>query len=359
MATNPVRVGIVGCGEVAQIIHLPTLATMPDRFRVAALCDASPAVLNGVGDAWNIRPRFRDYADLVRSAEVDAVLVTNPHVLHAPTALAAMQAGKHVLIEKPMCLSLAEADALAEARARAGVVAQIGYMRRHAAAFLAAKPRVAAMTGIRLARVHDIIGRNALIIGETGLRVIRPTDLPPASAAALLRAQSDGVARAIGPCPPALEAAYLMLLGLSSHDLSAMRELLGPPQSVLHAACRGTDGRCITASFDYGSFVCQFETFVDLIPRFDAHIEIHSAEEMIRIDWDTPYVRNLPGRLTILIPEHRAVSTGWSDAFHTEWRAFHASITTGAPVKTTPEDAREDLVLFGRMMEKMRESQGK
>ena len=85
-----VRVGIVGCGEVAQIIHLPTLLNLRDQFRVTAICDVSQVVLDGVGDRYDIKARFRDYRELVASAEVDAVLIANPHVFHAEVAMAAM-----------------------------------------------------------------------------------------------------------------------------------------------------------------------------------------------------------------------------------------------------------------------------
>ena len=110
------RVGVVGCGEVAQIIHLPALAQLPEYFSVTALCDVSANVLSGVGDAWGVAARCADYAELVARADVDAVLISNPHVYHAEVALAAMAAGKHVLIEKPMCITLAEADAIIAAR---------------------------------------------------------------------------------------------------------------------------------------------------------------------------------------------------------------------------------------------------
>ena len=85
-----VRVGIVGCGEVAQVIHLPALRDLADRFAVTALCDVSRKVLAAVGAGLPEAERFADYRDLVRSRRVDAVLVANPHVYHAEVALAAM-----------------------------------------------------------------------------------------------------------------------------------------------------------------------------------------------------------------------------------------------------------------------------
>ena len=355
-----VRVGIVGCGEVAQIIHLPTLLNLRDQFRVTAICDVSQVVLDGVGDRYDIKARFRDYRELVASAEVDAVLIANPHVFHAEVAMAAMAAGKHVLIEKPMCMSLKQADELLAIECKSGVIAQVGFMRRHAPAFTEAVKLVREMTDIRLARVHDVIGRNPLIISQI-FNVIRPTELTNSSAEELLAIQNEMIKEAIGPTGAPLDTTYLLLLGLASHDTSAMRELLGAPKGVLYAASRGPAGRTVSAAFDYGGFVCQFETTVDEVPRFDAHIEIYSPERIVRVDFDTPYVRNLPGKVTVLEPgsdgmARRTESSPWKDAFEVEWKAFHRSVQTGERPKTSVADAREDLVLFSRMMALMKEA---
>jgi predicted dehydrogenase len=356
--TDRVRIGIIGCGEVAQIIHLPALRDLRDRFAVTALCDISAVVREGVGEIWNIPRRFADFQELVSCPEVDAVLVANPHVLHTETALAAMAAGKHVLIEKPLCVAPADADALIAGRDRTGVVAQVGYMRRHAPAFLVARELVQGLDDIRLARVHDVLGRNALFIAPT-TNVVRPTDLMPEVGVQLAAALAAATEAAIGKTSLELAGAYSLLLGLSSHDLSAMRELLGPPHRVLYAAHRGERGQALSAAFDYGGFVCNFESTIDLIPRFDAHIEVYSPTRVIRVEYDTPYIRNLPGRVVVTSVDERgqarvSTTSAWRDPFVMEWEAFHAAVTSGAPVKTTLEDAHLDLQLFHDMIAAMR-----
>ncbi len=114
-------------------------------------------------------------------------------------------------------------------------------------------------------------------------------------------------------------------------------------------------GRAVTASFDYGHFVCQFETAVDLIPHFDAHLEVSTPKEVIRVDYDTPYIRHQPARLTVLKPHGEAgASTEVSfptryDSFAVEWNDFHRNVTEHRRPKTSIADAREDLELFKAM----------
>src|SRR5687767_4158337 len=111
-----VRVGVVGSGSIAQIMHLPYLQELDDRFAIAALCDVSPATLEAVGERYGVpaHARFADYRELCASDLVDAVLVC-PSGSHVPPAIAALEAGKHVLVEKPLCYRLDEADALVAA----------------------------------------------------------------------------------------------------------------------------------------------------------------------------------------------------------------------------------------------------
>ncbi|MCY3780486.1 MAG: Gfo/Idh/MocA family oxidoreductase [Chloroflexi bacterium] len=351
------RIGIVGCGGVAQIVHLPTLYQLSDLFEVSAICDVSDNVLAGVGDAWGIAARMRRYEELLSLDSVDAVLIANPNVYHAEVTIAALNAGLHVLVEKPMCITLAENDTIIAAQERTGKIVQVGTMRRYAPAFIEACRMVKAMKVIRLAKVHDIIGRNALVIDPTS-RVIKADDLPESVSASVRGLQDEQIREAIGDAPAALKTAYSMMLGLSTHDTSAMREMLGMPKRVLHASQR-QGGRTMTAAFDYGDFVCVFTTGADSIPRYDTYLEIFGEDRVVRVDYDTPFVRNLPITLTVTestdrMNNRRTVThPGWGDAFTEEWRAFHHSVMSGQPPKTCPQDFREDLILYREMIQRM------
>jgi len=353
------RLGIVGCGEVAQVIHLPSLHQCADRFAVTALCDVSAEVMNAVGDQWGIARRYQAYEDLLAQNDIDAVLIANPHAYHAEATLAAIAAGKHVLVEKPMCLTLREADAVIEAQQQGHVTVQVGYMRRYAPAFVEACRMVKELEEIRLARVYDVIGKNELIIDQTS-RVVRGSDIPADVIAAGKAMQQALVEEAIGDAPAALQSAYLLMLGLSTHDISAMRELLGRPQRVLYAAQR-LQGAYLSAAFDYGNFVCHYETGIDRIPRFHAGIEVFGAERVIHVKYETPYVRNLPVRLYVTEANgsggvvEQAIQPSWNDPFVAEWHAFYDNITKQQTPKTSPADFRADLELFGEMIHHMQQ----
>jgi predicted dehydrogenase len=234
-------------------------------------------------------------------------------------------------------------------------------MRRYATAFVEAVKRVKGLDSIKLARVHDVIGRNALMVTPTS-RVIRGDDISDSLIKEGERLSQEKVHQAIGKVPQELQTAYQILLGLSTHDISAMRELIGIPKGVLYAAQR-SGGMYITAAFDYGDFVCHFETGIDDVPRFDCHLEVYGKSQTLRVEYQSPYVRHQATTLNIIHAKpdsglhSEVIQPNFEDNFTQEWKAFYHTITTGSKPKTSPEDYRQDLELFSQMMEKIREGQ--
>jgi predicted dehydrogenase len=355
-----IGVGVIGLGEVAQTVHLPILEALADRYQIAAVCDVSPSLRQTIGDRHRIPEdaRFADFQDLVNHPEVDAVFVLNSDEYHADCVIAACRAGKHVLVEKPMTLTLAETDAIIQARDAAGVQVMVAYMRRFAPAFVEAIDEVRQLDRINYVRVRDIIGRNRLIIDQAH-SVYRPVDIPAELATERAERAQRLVREAIGDGPPELIRSYRLLCGLSSHDLSAMRELLGFPNSVV-SATQWNGGNFMVIVFAYDGYRAILETGVDDQVRFDAHIEVYGATRSLRIQYDTPYIRHLP--TTLVIQEtvgetftERVVRPTFKDPYTRELETFHEVVTAGTAPKTTPEDFRDDLRLFGMIMERLRE----
>jgi len=131
--TNPLRVGVVGCGVIAQVMHLPHLAELRDRFEIAALCDVSEPVAAACADIYGVASVHTSWQDLV-AERLDVVMVLTSGS-HAPIAVAAAKAGSHVFIEKPMCLSLVEGEEILTAAREGDVRVMVGTHKRYDPAY--------------------------------------------------------------------------------------------------------------------------------------------------------------------------------------------------------------------------------
>lgn len=136
-----VNVCLIGCGR-AGMIHARSIARGVRGARMAALCDPVPEALAAAKDELGVERGYTDYRDALADPDIDAVVVVTPTALHRDVVVAAAGAGKHVLCEKPMATSLAECDEMIAACERAGVVLQLGFMRRFDESMAHAKERV-------------------------------------------------------------------------------------------------------------------------------------------------------------------------------------------------------------------------
>jgi predicted dehydrogenase len=116
-----VRVGVVGTSDWTDWMYLSNLATHP-RAELAALCGRDQARANAVAGTYGIAQVFADYREIIARADLDALIVAAPDDLHHPIVMAALDAGLHVLCEKPLALSAAQAREMFERAEAAGVV---------------------------------------------------------------------------------------------------------------------------------------------------------------------------------------------------------------------------------------------
>jgi predicted dehydrogenase len=122
------RVGVIGCGRIAQVAHLPAIAK-ERSVQLVAVSDRSPVLATAVGARYGV-PGHTDTADLLRE-DLDAVLIAVPDRFHRSVGEQALEARKHVLIEKPAAIDSAEASELMQLAAARGLKLQVGAMRRH------------------------------------------------------------------------------------------------------------------------------------------------------------------------------------------------------------------------------------
>lgn len=122
-------IGIVGCGVIAQA-HAQGYHHCPD-VEIRALADTRADVLERVGGQLGVGALYADYRDLLARPDVDAVSICTPNALHHEQFLAAVAAGKHVCVEKPMGISVAQAGEMRDAASRAGLISCVGLPVRY------------------------------------------------------------------------------------------------------------------------------------------------------------------------------------------------------------------------------------
>jgi len=123
-----IRVGIIGCGAIAQRRHLPEYA-FNENVEIVAVCDINEERVNEVAEKYRAKA-YLNYEELLSNSELDAVSVCLPNYLHAPVSIAALNAGLHVLCEKPMATSAQEAKAMIAAAEKNGKKLMIGHNQR-------------------------------------------------------------------------------------------------------------------------------------------------------------------------------------------------------------------------------------
>jgi myo-inositol 2-dehydrogenase / D-chiro-inositol 1-dehydrogenase len=126
---KPLTIGLVGCGWFAQAVHLPILRRL-SAVDLIALAESDPAQLQAAGRHFPAARMFADYRGLLQMRDLDAVVVSVPNALHAEVAIAVMQLGKHLYLEKPIATSLREADEIVSAWKHSGVVGMMGFNYR-------------------------------------------------------------------------------------------------------------------------------------------------------------------------------------------------------------------------------------
>src|SRR5205807_3587495 len=148
------RVGVIGCGLIAQVMHLNYLRELDDRFEIAAVCDVSEELRAACAREYGVPEQFASWQEML-TRPLDAVLVLTSGS-HAPIAIAAAKAGIHVMVEKPMCFSVAEGRAMIEAAEAAGVVLMVGYNKRYDPAYARVIEEVRTLRDLRLLRITTL-----------------------------------------------------------------------------------------------------------------------------------------------------------------------------------------------------------
>jgi predicted dehydrogenase len=329
------RVGVVGGGLIAQAIHLPNLARLDGEFELVAMADVSRRVAEGLAQRNAPARPYVEWEAMLDGERLDAVVVCSPHGTHAEVVLAALDRGLHVLVEKPLCIVPDDAAAICRRRDEAGLVVQVGYMKRFDAAyeaFLAALPSTP--DGLRLV---DVVTYDPWMAREPFVpwsRMLRGDDVPPAVVDAGARAEAEQVGRAVGSSDEAAVRAYsYTFLACLVHDVNLVHGALdrigarGAVEPLAAAAWAGGDAASFTARLPGGAaWHCAWV----LLPgqmEFRERASLYFDDAVHELELGAPYLHA-------------------GDAYVAELRHFHACVVDGVACRTPPEQALRDIELL-------------
>ena len=342
-----VRIGVIGGGAIAQVHHLPFLKDLSEEFDVSSVCDVSASAAKYVAERFQVPSYETDYRAVLDS-DVDAVLLchTDPK---AEIAIAAFNAGKHVFIEKPICFSLQESDAMIEAASRSGKVGQAGYVKLFEPAFESAQKEVASMDDIRYVQVNHLHPNNSLHVDQ--FRTRRFDDVPDEVKKNTATARKAAIHDAIGEVSREVEMVFGTLSGSLIHDLYGLRVLFGVPSKVVNTEV-WQNGKAITTTLEYPNGIRCVATWVDLPEVWDFYetLEIYGSKKRVIVSYATGFSRN-QSTLTV----HGIDSDGtsykkdpalaWESPFRRELRHFHDSIVNGTENRSPLSSSRDDISL--------------
>jgi predicted dehydrogenase len=266
-----------------------------------------------------------------------------------------MKAGKHVFVEKPLTQNVKWAEKIVEAQKESGVIFEVGYMKRYDPGYNYALNEFKTMTDVRLIRMHNIASHHR----ERGevcpkIKVPVPEELSKKAQAE----QHKQTLEELGEETTPEEAlAYGMLLGVTSHDINALRGIFGDPQAVLHTEIRHK-GRFVTSLLDYENAVCVYEFGFTNHKWWDEQIFAYSPEKEVGVIFPSPFLKNAPTMTRIREGSDRTVDTLISDtyeeAFKLEWVNFVNCVENNQQPITTAEDGKRDVEIISAMIKNSR-----
>jgi predicted dehydrogenase len=353
-----VGVGVIGCGAVAQIMHLPYLQELADRFRIAAICDLSPKLLEYIGERYGVAARYLDYRDLLADDDVEAVFILSGGS-HTAVVIDCLEDGKHVLCEKPLCYSVEEAERIVAAEAESSATVLMGYSVAFDPAFTAGCEHLRTWDRVDYLSAQVLHPLNDLYFAHQG---VRSFDDAPGGA----QVRAGGVDRENPTVQLVFESlgheldeaslqAFFTLLNSSIHDAYMLRLLLGEVEEVISVET-WRDGRAVAATlrFPDGVRVQYAWIYNHELRHFHQEILAMGGARRMRLQWPSPFLPSAPTALIIDEMQdgdlhERRVTSSYEESFKLEQIHFHDVCTGAAAPLHTVADALTDTRLLVAM----------
>ncbi|HEV2978370.1 MAG TPA: Gfo/Idh/MocA family oxidoreductase [Casimicrobiaceae bacterium] len=331
-ASSPLRLAIIGCGLAVEQCHLPALRKIAG-LELVALVDSDLARLNRIADRAGVRRRHTDYRAMLNDAGVDLIAVCAPPHLHAEIGLAVVDAGKHLFMEKPLALSLHDADRLVERTTAAGAKALIGFNLRW----------------------HRLIRRASSIIDAGGLGQLATIHTTFTSASGFRREDSAWRQRQDWGAGVLFDLGihhfdlWRFLVGCEVEELFAHRRSDGPGHERATVCAMMANGVLVTSAFSHG--VSDTNELEICGAKASLRLSCYRSDSLRVYENGAPRgaVRHWPGdavRVLRNVPQAFARLLDGGDvivSYRAQWQHIVDAIRSGAPIKPSLEEGRSAL----------------
>jgi predicted dehydrogenase len=346
--TNPVKLAYVGSGFLAQHVHLPHFSTLP-QAQLVALAELRPKLARAVADRYRIPRVVSSHRDLCDDPEIEAVAVSADYIVQGNIAADLLRAGKHVFMEKPMAVSLRQADAILAAERESGARLLVAYMKRYDPANLLARDtirewrRSGRMGKLLYVRAHGfcgdwLAGRDRTAILSSG------EPMPP-------KPRDE---QSPDWLPADRRASYIGYLQQYAHNVNLARFFVDAPETGLKVvkADLDADGMTGVVLIDFDGVRVALESAQTKFHAWEEHTQVYFEGGWVHVR-SPPLFAN-PGQPWVEIYEAGAepvyrhpVPTPFA-AWHYREEAVHflEALRSGEPFRSPGTDARVDVALL-------------
>jgi predicted dehydrogenase len=347
MLGEGIRIGVLGGGMISQIAHLP-FYLKDGRCRVVAVSESRPSLVDALSGELGPERLVRDHADLIARPDIDAIVISAPRPATGPLSLMALEAGKHVLAEKPMAHSVEQAKRLVDAAAARDLVYAVGYMKRYDPGVQAGKRLVdSAVAEGRLGRLLFV----RFYDYSNAYAVAPPVHVRPK--------ESRTLRFPIWPLYPEWLAeryrdSYAWFLNAGSHDVNLLRYFFPQEIELLDAQCG--EGSSLTASLRAGSCLVSLEVVKAAAGQWLEGAEFVFERGRITLTIPSPMAADRVTDVRLddasrgISGEPQPSATGWS--FAHQARGFIDALTGEAKPLTDGTEGLADMALIERIWRK-------
>lgn len=357
---EPVRFAYIGCGFVAQSIHIPNFAAQPN-CRFVALAEARPELGQSVAARYGIPKVYASHLDIAADPDIEAVGVSAPYALQGRIAEDLVRAGKHVFMEKPMAVSMARAQSIVQAVESGSARLMVGYMKRYDAGNLMLKRYAdqwlqnGEMGPMLLARNHGF-GGNWVYAQDPNVPI-----------------ESSGAPAPPAPdeCPSWMPAEwhskYLNYLQQWTHNLNLLRFFLGDTdgRARVDSVQLDEDGMTGVIVLSIKGRRAVVESAYTKFHAWEEHTQLYFEKGWLRTSAPPLMQKEVPATLEI----YRAAMDGrpaqrteefappsWS--YREEARHFLRCVRSGEEFGSSAQDTLHDVRLFEEIYHRFLEGRG-